>query len=60
MKKILALIALCLIVLGIGYGYFYLTGDNTVLIVCLALLASVACMYLIGLIIWLLEYIGKN
>lgn len=60
MKKLIAIIVLCLIFIGIGYGVGLLTDDYSMLILVAALLALVACIAMIGAIYWLLEYIGKN
>lgn len=60
MKKLFAVIALCLIILAIVYIVYYFTGDNSLLILFISLIGAVACIYIIGAIIWLLEYIGKN
>lgn len=60
MKKLLAIISLCLIFIGIGYGVSLLTDDYSILILVTAFLALLVCIAMIGMIYWLLEYIGKN
>jgi hypothetical protein len=59
MKKTLALIALCLGFVMIGYGLYRLTGCDLFWIWPVVFVAMLAVIYLIGLIIWLFEYIGK-
>jgi hypothetical protein len=60
MKKLFAILALCLIFIGIGYGVGVLTGDYSLIAIAIYVIGFFASVAVIGAIYWLLEYIGKN
>jgi hypothetical protein len=60
MKKLLAILALCLIFIGMGYGYGVLTGDHSFTILTISIVALIPSIFVIGGIYFLIEYIRKN
>ena len=60
MKKALALIIVCAIFLAVGYGCYLLTGYDFFWIIPVGFAGMLVAIHLLGLVFWLLEYIGKS